>query len=150
PPYDTQATLSRLERLVAHHRPALVVSLGDGFHDRRAAEALDPGSHARICALARAVRWVWVEGNHDPRPPEGIGGEAVAKLELGGITFRHHASGRAGHEVVGHLHPKARITGSRRSVRRPCFAADAATLLLPAFGSYAGGLNVLDPAIAGL
>src|SRR5262249_46968303 len=88
--------------------------------------------------------------NHDPRPPDGLGGEGVPHLELGGITFRHLAGGSGAREVVGHLHPKARVAGARRSVRRPCFAADDMTLLLPAFGSYAGRLNVPDPAIAGL
>jgi hypothetical protein len=35
-------------------------------------------------------------------------------------------------------------------VRRRCFAGDGRRLVLPAFGAYAGGLNVLDAAFAGL
>ena len=35
-------------------------------------------------------------------------------------------------------------------MRRPCFVADPRRVLLPAFGAYAGGLEVTDPAIAGL
>ena len=53
-------------------------------------------------------------------------------------------------EVAGHLHPAARVMGSGRSVRRRCFAGDGYRLVLPAFGAYAGGLNVLDSAFAGL
>jgi metallophosphoesterase superfamily enzyme len=37
-----------------------------------------------------------------------------------------------------------------RRLARRCFVADQRRLLLPAFGSYAGGLVVLDPAIASL
>ena len=37
-----------------------------------------------------------------------------------------------------------------RRLSRRCFVADGRRLLLPAFGSYTGGLDVLDPAIAGL
>jgi metallophosphoesterase superfamily enzyme len=35
-------------------------------------------------------------------------------------------------------------------VRRRCFVTDGERLILPAFGAYAGGLNVRDPAFAGL
>ena len=36
PPYDTRATLERLEALMAKHRPARLVCLGDSFHDGEA------------------------------------------------------------------------------------------------------------------
>jgi metallophosphoesterase superfamily enzyme len=35
-------------------------------------------------------------------------------------------------------------------VRRRCFASDGRRLVMPAFGAYAGGLNVRDRAIFGL
>ncbi len=150
PPYDTRITLGRLEALVARHRPAAVVSLGDAFHDRRGTEALDPEAARRIRALTDAVRWLWVAGNHDPAPPAGLGGEAVAMVERDGIGFGHVPGSLAGFEVAGHLHPKARLSGEGRAVTRPCFVAGADRLILPAFGAYAGGLDVLDPAISGL
>ena len=34
--------------------------------------------------------------------------------------------------------------------RRRCFVGDGARLIMPAFGAYTGGLNVLNPAIASL
>ena len=37
-----------------------------------------------------------------------------------------------------------------RRLRRRCFVGDDRRLLLPAFGTYAGGLDVFDPAISGL
>ena len=150
PPYDTQTTLDRLEALVGRHRPEILVSLGDGFHDRRGAEALDRRSAERIRALTAAMRWLWVAGNHDPAPPPGLGGEAAAMVEMDGIGFGHVPGVLAGFEVAGHLHPKARVRGEGRAVTRPCFVADAGRLILPAFGAYAGGLDVLDPAISGL
>ena len=33
PPYDLQATLYRLEKLLKSYRPETIVSLGDGFDD---------------------------------------------------------------------------------------------------------------------
>ena len=40
PPYDSCATLLRMARAVARHRPTVIVALGDSFHDGGAAERL--------------------------------------------------------------------------------------------------------------
>ncbi len=52
----------------------------------------------------------------------------------------------SGGEISGHLHPCARVASRGGSVRRRCFATDGARMVMPAFGSYAGGLNVRDDA----
>jgi uncharacterized protein (TIGR00369 family) len=49
-------------------------------------------------------------------------------------------------EVSGHYHPKARLAGQAR----PCFLVDDARVILPAYGTYTGGLNCSDPTLAGL
>jgi len=40
--------------------------------------------------------------------------------------------------------------GRTRSVRRRAFVSDGSRCLLPAFGAYTGGLNVMDMAFKGL
>lgn len=150
PPYDTHATLARLEALVARLAPRMIVSLGDAFHDGQVAETLDESAAGRLRLLIGAIRWVWVAGNHDPRPPPGLGGEAVSRLVIDGLRLRHLPNGGNDPEIVGHLHPKARMVGAGRSLTRPCFVGDGRRLVLPAFGAFTGGLNVLDPAVAGL
>ncbi|MFN3910620.1 ligase-associated DNA damage response endonuclease PdeM [Hyphomonas sp.] len=147
PPYDTGATLARIERLCAALAPATVISLGDSFHDRRSESRLPAPYAARIRALTAAQDWVWVEGNHDPDPPADLGGRAAKVLRLGPLVFRHEPEGEAG-EVAGHLHPVAKVAGRGRSVRRRCFASDGARLVMPAMGAFAGGLNVLNPAFS--
>lgn len=152
PPYDTAMTLERLEAACARLAPVRVVCLGDSFHDRTAAERVGAAEGRRIAALAAAHDWVWIAGNHDPAPPEGWGGTVCAELDEGGLLFRHEAAvplDRPG-EVSGHYHPKAAVSTRGRRVSARCFACDGRRLVLPAFGSYAGGLNVLDPAIRGL
>jgi metallophosphoesterase superfamily enzyme len=42
------------------------------------------------------------------------------------------------------------VTSGRASVRRRCFVTDGARLVLPAFGAFTGGLNILDAAFAPL
>ena len=71
--------------------------------------------------------------------------------ELAGLTFRHEPlPGVQPGEVAGHLHPAAKVTSGRATVRRRCFVTDGARLVLPAFGAFTGGLNILDPAFAPL
>ena len=148
PPYDTAATLARLAALIAHYAPRVVVALGDNFHDRRGHARLADTDRATLLNLQRGRDWVWITGNHDPEPAEGIGGRFLSTLKVGAVTFRHQPEEGACGEIAGHLHPVARVTRRGRSVSRRCFAADGDRLVMPAFGAYAGGLNVRDRAFA--
>lgn len=151
PPYDTRSTLRRIERLMGHYRPARVIALGDSFHDDRAELRLDKEECAALKALTAATDWVWVEGNHDPNPPAWLGGRISAELGIGGLRFRHLPFEQpcAG-EVAGHIHPVARISRGGLSLRRRCFVSDGLRLLMPAFGAYAGGLDITDEAVTSL
>jgi DNA ligase-associated metallophosphoesterase len=149
PPYDTRAALGRLSGLIERVRPGLVVALGDSFHDVGGPERMDAVDAAALRGLTARTDWVWIEGNHDPEVPGWLGGRAAQTLSLAGLTLRHEPSGAAG-EIAGHLHPCAKVSGRGRSVRARCFATDGARLVMPAFGAYAGGLNVCDDAFAAL
>ncbi len=151
PPYDTATTLARLARLVERYAPRLVIALGDSFHDGGGPARMDGGSRVALKALQRGRDWVWIAGNHDPDRCEGIGGGFADVLAVGALSFRHRPAAAASDgEIAGHLHPVARITRRGRAVSRRCFAADARRLVMPAFGAYAGGLNVRDRAIVSL
>jgi DNA ligase-associated metallophosphoesterase len=151
PPYDTAATLARLEAAIEMHQPENVVCLGDSFHDIRGAGRLCRADTEHLRRMTSAVEWIWIAGNHDPAPPAALGGRAMPEFCLGPLVFRHMAdSGPVAGEVSGHFHPKAGFSWRGRHVGGRCFIGDARRLILPAFGAYAGGLDVRDPAIAGL
>lgn len=150
PPYDTTETLHRLGALVARLEPAVIVALGDSFHDDGGSARLSTRDRDDLRALQRGRDFVWIAGNHDPGRPHGLDGDHAETLAVGPIVFRHAPQAGAAGEIAGHLHPSARVGGRGRSVRRKCFAGDGHRLVLPAFGAYAGGLNVLDRAFAGL
>lgn len=151
PPYDTAATLLRLQAAIDRHRPRIVVALGDSFHDPDASFRLPDLFRAQIEVLAAGRDWYWVTGNHDPHAPHGLPGETVGELALGPLTLRHEPDPAMGSgEIAGHLHPCARIVHRGRSVRRRCFASDGMRLVMPAFGAFTGSLNVLDRAFVGL
>ena len=151
PPFDTQATLDRLHALLRRWRPKIVVALGDSFHDREGAGRLPAGELERLNHMTDACRFIWVLGNHDPTPPAAVGGEAIGEFAAGPFMFRHEAvPGAAPGEIVGHHHPKALVPAGGATVSRPCFVADARRVMMPAFGTYTGGLDVRDPAISRL
>ena len=151
PPYDTRATLARAGELIARYDPAMVVCLGDSFHDTDGPGRLDPEDAGALATLSRNRDWVWITGNHDPELPDNIGGRAIDELSLGPLSFRHEARiMTAPGEISGHFHPKAAVKHRGRRLTGRCFAGDGHRLVLPAFGAYAGGLSVRDPAIAGL
>lgn len=147
PPYDTRATLQRLAALMDEHAPDIVVSLGDAFHDGGGPARMGEAERAGLQALIARCDWVWVEGNHEGKSAETLGGVARERLHLGPLILRHEPTGATG-EIAGHLHPCAKVTGRGMSVRRRCFAYDGERMILPAFGAFTGGLNILDPAFA--
>ena len=151
PPYDTAATLARLAALVARYAPRLIVALGDSFHDPRAAERLQPHDRDTLIQMQRSRQWAWVAGNHDPHAPHGLGGEAAAAWRLGPLILRHEpVPAPAPGEIAGHLHPVAIVAGRTGTVRRRSFVSDGSRCVMPAFGAYAGGLNLHDAAFAAL
>ncbi|MBP1807129.1 ligase-associated DNA damage response endonuclease PdeM [Rubellimicrobium aerolatum] len=148
PPYETRATLDRLSQDIATAKPACVVALGDSFDDLAASEALDPEDRARLLALQDGRRWVWIEGNHDAGL-NAHGGEGRESLTVGGLTFRHIAEADAAPgEVSGHYHPKHGLPGFGE--RCPCFLLDSRRLVMPAYGTYTGGLDAREPVLRGL
>jgi DNA ligase-associated metallophosphoesterase len=151
PPYDTAATLDKLEDVILRHGIERVICLGDSFHDGEAAQRVDPVQAARLQALIARIEWTWIAGNHDPAPPDDWGGRVLEEVTEGALTFRHEAEPDArGGEVSGHFHPKAAVSVRGKRLTAPCFVTDGRRLILPAFGAFTGGLNVLDPAISRL
>ncbi|MGO1120821.1 ligase-associated DNA damage response endonuclease PdeM [Rhodovibrionaceae bacterium A322] len=158
PPYDSRTTLKRLQQVIDRLQPETVICLGDSFHDQDAARRLDPDDQQQLVALVSARQWVWIAGNHDPLPPGDLGGQVSEELVMGPLVLRHEAlplhpvtgvSQSAG-ELSGHFHPKAAVKLRARRYSGKCFISDGQRLILPSFGAYTGGLDVLDPAISGL
>lgn len=145
PPYETQATLTRLDADLDATRATRVICLGDSFDDLDAADTLPDAIRLWLARLMAGRDWTWIEGNHDAGPVD-IGGSHRAALTLGPLTFRHIAIPGEMAEISGHYHPKARLGGTSR----PCFLLDASRLILPAYGAYTGGLACTDPALSAL
>lgn len=146
PPYDSRETLERLALALRETGARRVFCLGDNFHDSAGAARLEPFAAGMLDALARAVDWVWIAGNHDQgRAPAGT---VVDELMVGGVMLRHEARpGEPVPELSGHFHPRLRVAARGRRVVRPCAVRSERKLILPAFGALTGGMDAADPAI---
>jgi DNA ligase-associated metallophosphoesterase len=149
PPYETRDTLTRLAADLHRTGATTVICLGDSFDDTAAAHALPEEERLWIATLQAGRRWIWIEGNHDPGPVD-LGGAHRADLALPPLSFRHIAHPDRAGEVSGHYHPKARLRMRGRSLARPAFLIDGARVILPAYGTYTGGLRSEDAPLSDL
>lgn len=162
PPYDSRDTLERVALEIRRTGARRVITLGDNFHDAGGAARLEPHACGMLEALTRAVDWVWITGNHDIGKDGSLaeancGGTLIDELELGGVILRHRAKrGETRPELSGHYHPRLHLKVRQRLIRRPCAVVSAnenadgsraGRMILPAFGTYTGGMDAADPAI---
>jgi len=138
PPYETRATLAKLDGELERTGARTVVCLGDSFDDLDAASGLDAEDRLWLLRLMAGRDWTWILGNHDAGPTD-LGGAHRAEVRMGPLMMRHIATDAEG-EISGHYHPKARLAGRSH----PCFLIDRARVILPAFGTYTGGLRAED------
>ena len=145
PPYEVRDTLARLEADIETTGATEIVCLGDTFDDTAAARGLAGEARDWLTRLMAGRRWVWIEGNHDPGPVD-LGGSHRAEVTRGPLTFRHIAVPGETGEISGHYHPKVRLSGRSR----PCLLVDADRAILPAYGTYTGGLRTDAAALSAL
>lgn len=149
PPYETRATLEKLQTDIDQTDPRHVICLGDSFDDLAVLDAMTEDDKLTILRLQAGRRWTWIEGNHDAGPVD-LGGEHLEELRVGGLLFRHIAQPAIDLpedlvEVSGHYHPKF---GVATGPMRPAFIYDGRRVILPAYGAYTGGLRADSPVLA--
>lgn len=148
PPYDSIATLAGVTALVDRTDARELWCLGDSFHDSAGCERLPADARAMLTGLTARLDWHWITGNHDSLMVDHCGGMIEEEAEVDGLLLRHEAyPGDPRPELSGHFHPKLRLRLRGRHVARRCFVATETKLILPAFGSLAGGLDAHHPEI---
>ena len=144
PPFDTASSLALLSAVIARDQPNRLIFLGDSFHDAEGSVRLEESHRRTLKSITHAVETFWISGNHDPSPPQDVGGFHAEQIFLGPIILRHEP-GRLQHEqceISGHLHPGCVVVQRGRPLRGKCFAYDGKRLIMPAFGAYTGALSV--------
>ncbi|MNO59361.1 Calcineurin-like phosphoesterase [compost metagenome] len=144
----TEATLARLEALLAAYDCQQLIILGDFLH-ARAARA--PATLARLMTWRERhahLRIVLVRGNHDRHagdPPSELDIDVVEEpWLLAPFALQHEPTPHPDFPVLaGHVHPVFVLRGrARQRLRLPCFLIETNVSLLPAFGEFTGGWTV--------
>lgn len=147
----TEATLARLDTLLAEHECEQLIVLGDFLHARTARA---PATLARVQAWrARhpGLSIVLIRGNHDRNagdPPVELGIDVVDEpYVVEPFALQHEPKEHPTLTVLsGHVHPVFVLCGrARQRLRLPCFLIDEHVSLLPAFGEFTGGWEI-EPA----
>ena len=149
PPYEVRDTLLRLENDIMRTTARTIICLGDSFDDLRAAQSLSEDDTLWITRLQAGHRWIWIEGNHDPGPVQ-FGGAHLREFTENPLIFRHIAATGASGEVSGHFHPKSSVRARGRTITRRCFIYDQNRVILPAYGTFTGGLKSTDATLQAL
>lgn len=144
-PYDALDTLVRLDKLVCRYTPRRLVMLGDSFHDKQAWERLPDGAQRHLVNICNSVdEAVFVEGNHDVGVKVHPCLQFADEITLGGVVLRHEPEASDAPQIIGHFHPKAGANLRGFRLRGKCFAKTNNLLVMPAFGSFTGGLDIRD------
>ncbi len=69
---------------------------------------------------------------------------------IDGIVFRHEPETGDAPQVIGHFHPALSLSLQGHRLRGKCFAVNERMLIMPAFGSFTGGLDLRDPVYAAI
>ena len=132
--------------MVEKYQPQTIIALGDSFHDNQASAQLSEKNRKLLEDIITHREMIWIAGNHDDEKTE-FAGQWTHEIRIGSLLFRHEPlAGAQTGEIAGHLHPALRIFRRGMSVRRFCFASDGRRMILPAFGAYAGGLDLTNKA----
>ena len=142
----TTKDLTRLTTLLGDTQAERLLILGDFLHAREAHAANDELVIWR--RQHQSLRIDLVLGNHDRKagPTDATLGitEIRAPLIEAGLAFVHDpAEAEDLPTLAGHIHPQAWLAdfdGSGAKV--PCFVVEQSLMVLPAFGSFTGGVRV--------
>ena len=149
PPYETTDTILRLESDLRATGAKTVVCLGDSFDDLEAERGLPETEKLWLTRLQAGRRWIWIAGNHDPGPVE-IAGSNLVELLVPPVVFRHEANPGKSGEISGHFHPKARLNLRGSNYVKPAFLIDIDRVIMPAYGTYTGGLHAHSEPLSNL
>ena len=146
---DTSQILLKLAQVIDKFAAQTVICLGSP--GASPSSGLEPSELDTLRMLQDEREWIWLMDDARPELADALRGHIRSELQVAGINLRHRPRlAPVTHEIAGHFNPAARISLNGHIIRRPCFAGNGRRLVLPVFGSHAGGLNVLDVAFASL
>lgn len=155
PEGDLHRDLARLDALIAACGARRLIVLGDLMHAPPAADDHWPAVLGDWLARHAALEFVVVAGNHDRVTLAAIAPALASRVtwfddacvEPPFVLLHEPAVDPRGFVLSGHLHPMRRLRLGNDSLRAPAFWFREEHAVLPAFGSFLGGVNI-RPSVA--
>ncbi|MGC6537424.1 MAG: ligase-associated DNA damage response endonuclease PdeM [Candidatus Puniceispirillaceae bacterium] len=149
PQFDTADTLARLQTTITRFNPQKIICLGDSFHSNERAFRMPATYSDQLQKMGELAEFIWITGNHDSILPDRLPGKIYTDYQIDNLRLTHEADNLPMTPTLsGHFHPKARIKLRARHLSTRCFVQNSLNIIMPAFGSYTGGLNIIDKAFA--
>tara|TARA_B100001057_G_scaffold165064_1_gene165622 strand:- start:402 stop:1067 length:666 start_codon:yes stop_codon:yes gene_type:complete len=147
PPYDINETIESVRRLIEKYSPKQIISLGDNFHEPKTLKMIDQIIIKKINETFNQLDMIWIDGNHDGnlKNKNLIYGKFKKNYTFSNLTFTHIKSRKLENnlfEFSGHFHPKISFKHNRINYLSKCFVLGKNFCILPAFGSFTGGLDI--------
>lgn len=145
---DTRCTLERLQQEIVRLEPETVICLGDNIHDAHGLMRMKEEDLSLLQSLcSRVVNWQWVMGNHDKlclKKDLANKMQFVSEVNVDNVCFTHELQDSNLIQIIGHYHPKISIKMHGVKISGKCFSVTPERIIMPAFGSYTGGLDIND------
>ena len=145
----TADSLTRLGSAMERSQARRLIFLGDLIHARTSLDAMTVSTIQAWRERHSEIEMLLVPGNHDARsgalPPELQIETTADELIEPPFVFKHYPEASPlGYALAGHIHPAIRLTGrGRQKERVACFIFRPAYGLLPSFGTFTGGYDIL-------
>ena len=150
PDGDAAQELRTLTALLAATGASRVVVLGDLMHAPPRDEDDWPALLAAWLAAHPRLELEVVAGNHDRVRADALPAGLAARIgwhadavDEGPFRLDHEPGSAPGrYTIAGHLHPTRRLVVGADRVRAPAFWLRPDSAVLPAFGTFTGGVNI--------
>lgn len=143
---DTRNTLEKLQQELLNIQPETLICLGDNVHDAGGFLRMKQEDLILLQSLhERVTNWCWVIGNHDTTKlilPALENIQFASELLINNLCLSHEFQKNKPFQIIGHYHPKISLTRQGTKITGKCFSVTDKALILPAFGSYTGGLDI--------
>ncbi len=141
PPYDSIHTLQKLKKKLLDLDAKKVILLGDIFHDKYGLKRLKDDAMTTLNYICKKFNVIWIIGNHDgDYAPHNV--TIKKNYSYYNISFNHVSNRATKYEISAHYHPKVYLNIRGRKVSSPCFLVDENKIVIPAYGTFTGGLDV--------
>ena len=143
PPYDTIETLRKLQRFLNQNCVEKIIFLGDLVHDSDGFSRISDDALKLFNEILKNREAILTVGNHDKNfKYNDYCLKFCDEYRIEDIYFRHQPNNTNDLQIFGHFHPKIVMKIMDKKLSKKCFISNKEKILMPAYGTLTGGLEI--------